>query len=41
MLGIVIGVVTIASMGNLGNSLVASVSDSRSFVGDSVIVTPP
>ena len=40
MLGIVIGVVAIASMGILGNSLVASVSDSLSSVGDSVIVTP-
>ena len=40
MLGIVIGVVAIASMGILGNSLVATVSDSLSSVGDSVIVTP-
>jgi len=40
MLGIVIGVVAIASMGILGNSLVASVSDSLNSVGDSVIVTP-
>ena len=40
MLGIVIGVVAIASMGILGNSLVASVGDSLSSVGDSVIVTP-
>jgi putative ABC transport system permease protein len=40
MLGIVIGVVAIASMGILGNSLVASVADSLSSVGDSVIVTP-
>jgi putative ABC transport system permease protein len=40
MLGIVIGVVAIASMGILGNSLVSSVSDSLKSVGDSVIVTP-
>ncbi|MEI7857739.1 MAG: ABC transporter permease, partial [Methanomicrobiales archaeon] len=40
MLGIVIGVVAIASMGILGNSLVGTVSDSLSSVGDSVIVTP-
>jgi putative ABC transport system permease protein len=40
MLGIVIGVVAIASMGILGNSMVAMVSASLSSVGDSVIVTP-
>jgi putative ABC transport system permease protein len=40
MLGIVIGVVAIASMGILGNSLVLTVSDSLKTVGDSVIVTP-
>jgi len=40
MLGIVIGVVAIASMGILGNTLVATVSDSLSSVGDSVIVYP-
>jgi putative ABC transport system permease protein len=40
MLGIVIGVVAIASMGILGNSLVLSVSDSLHTVGDSVIVSP-
>jgi putative ABC transport system permease protein len=40
MLGIVIGVVAIASMGILGNSMVSSVSESLSSVGDSVIVTP-
>ena len=40
MLGIVIGVVAIASMGILGNSLVLSVSESLQTVGDSVIVTP-
>ncbi|HZD44045.1 MAG TPA: ABC transporter permease, partial [Methanomicrobiales archaeon] len=40
MLGIVIGVVAIASMGILGNSLVLAVSDSLTQVGDSLIVTP-
>jgi len=40
MLGIIIGVVAIASMGILGNSLVLTVSDSLKTVGDSVIVTP-
>lgn len=40
MLGIVIGVVAIASMGILGNSMVLMVSESISSVGDSVIVTP-
>jgi putative ABC transport system permease protein len=40
MLGIVIGVVAIASMGILGNSMVASVSASLNSVGDSVIVNP-
>ena len=40
MLGIVIGVIAIASMGILGNSLVLAVSDSLKTVGDSVIVTP-
>ena len=40
MLGIVIGVVAIASMGILGNSMVATVSESLKSVGDSVIVTP-
>jgi putative ABC transport system permease protein len=40
MLGIVIGVVAIASMGILGNSMVASVSESINSVGDSVIVSP-
>jgi putative ABC transport system permease protein len=40
MLGIVIGVVAIASMGILGNSMVSMVSDSLSSVGDSVIVMP-
>lgn len=40
MLGIIIGVVAISSMGILGNSMVLSVSDSLKTVGDSVIVTP-
>jgi len=40
MLGIIIGVVAIASMGILGNTLVQEVSSSLSSVGDSVIVTP-
>lgn len=38
--GIIIGVVAISSMGILGNSLVLSVSDSLTDVGDSVVVTP-
>ncbi len=40
MLGIVIGVVAIASMGILGNSMVLSISENLNTVGDSVIVTP-
>jgi putative ABC transport system permease protein len=40
VIGIVIGVVAIASMGILGNSLVLAISDSLSTVGDSIIVTP-
>ena len=40
MLGIIIGVVAIASMGILGNSMVQAVSASLSSVGDSVIVMP-
>ena len=40
MLGIVIGVIAIASMGIPGNSLVATVSESLSSVRDSVIVSP-
>ncbi|HSQ94107.1 MAG TPA: ABC transporter permease, partial [Methanoregula sp.] len=40
MLGIVIGVLAISTMGILGNSMVLSVSDSLRTVGDSVIVTP-
>jgi len=40
MLGIIIGVIAIASMGILGNSMTQSISSSLSSVGDSVIVTP-
>jgi putative ABC transport system permease protein len=40
MLGIVIGVVAIASMGLLGNSMVLAVTDSLHTVGDTVIVSP-
>ncbi|UUX93786.1 ABC transporter permease [Methanoplanus endosymbiosus] len=40
IIGIVIGVAAIASMGMLGNSLVLSVSESLSDVGDSVVVYP-
>jgi putative ABC transport system permease protein len=40
MLGIVIGVVAIASMGILGNTLVSTVSESLNSVGDSITVTP-
>jgi putative ABC transport system permease protein len=40
MLGIIIGVVAIASMGILGNTIVQEVSSSLSSVGDSVIVMP-
>ncbi|HOT03592.1 MAG TPA: ABC transporter permease [Methanolinea sp.] len=40
VIGIIIGVVAIASMGILGNSLVLAISDSLSTVGDSIIVTP-
>lgn len=40
MLGIVIGVVAISTMGILGNSMVLAVSSSMSSVGDSIIITP-
>ena len=40
MLGIIIGVVAIASMGILGNSMLLSISENLNAVGDSVIVTP-
>jgi putative ABC transport system permease protein len=38
--GIIIGVTAIASMGMLGNSLVLSISDSLTTVGDTIVVTP-
>jgi putative ABC transport system permease protein len=40
VLGIVIGVMAISSMGILGNSLVLSISESLTSVGDTVIVSP-
>lgn len=40
VLGIIIGVVTIVSMGILGNGLVLAISDSLSSVGDTIIVSP-
>jgi putative ABC transport system permease protein len=40
VIGIVIGVVAIASMGILGNSLVLSVSESLSDVGDTIVIYP-
>jgi putative ABC transport system permease protein len=40
MLGIVIGVVAIVTMGILGNAMVAMVSETISSVGDSVVVYP-
>lgn len=40
IIGIIIGVVAIVSMGILGNSLVLAISDSLSTVGDSIIITP-
>ncbi len=38
--GIIIGVVAISSMGILGNSLVLSVSESLTDVGDSIVIIP-
>lgn len=38
VIGIVIGVAAIASMGMLGNSLTLSISDSLSDVGDSIVI---
>jgi len=38
--GIIIGVTAIASMGMLGNSLVLSISNSLTTVGDTIVVTP-
>jgi putative ABC transport system permease protein len=40
VIGIVIGVVAISSMGVLGNSLVLSISDSLTTVGDTIVVYP-
>ncbi|MEN6609294.1 MAG: ABC transporter permease [Methanoregulaceae archaeon] len=40
MLGIIIGVVAIASMGILGNSMVLTIQESLSSVGNSVIIYP-
>jgi putative ABC transport system permease protein len=40
VVGIIIGVTAIASMGMLGNSLVLSVSDSLTAAGDTIVVTP-
>ncbi|HWQ66863.1 MAG TPA: ABC transporter permease [Methanospirillum sp.] len=40
MLGIVIGVVAISSMGILGNSMVLTVTENLTQVGNNVIVTP-
>ncbi len=40
VIGIVIGVLAISSMGILGNSLVLSISESLTSVGDTVIVSP-
>jgi putative ABC transport system permease protein len=40
VVGIIIGVTAIASMGMLGNSLVLSISDSLTTVGDTIVITP-
>jgi len=40
VVGIIIGVTAIASMGMLGNSLVLSISDSLTSVGDTIVITP-
>lgn len=40
VIGIVIGVAAIASMGILGNSLVLSISDTLTDVGDTIVITP-
>jgi len=40
VVGIIIGVTAISSMGMLGNSLVLSISDSLTSVGDTIVVTP-
>jgi putative ABC transport system permease protein len=40
VIGIVIGVAAIASMGILGNSLVLSISETLTDVGDTIVITP-
>lgn len=40
IIGIIIGVLSISSMGILGNGIVLSVSDSFTSVGDSIVVSP-
>ncbi len=40
VIGIVIGVMAISSMGILGNSLVLSISDTLTSVGDTIVVSP-
>jgi putative ABC transport system permease protein len=40
VMGIIIGVTAIASMGMLGNSLVLSISDSLTTVGDTIVISP-
>jgi putative ABC transport system permease protein len=40
VVGIVIGVAAISSMGVIGNSLVLSVSDSLTSAGDTIVITP-
>jgi putative ABC transport system permease protein len=40
VIGIIIGVIAISTLGILGNSLVLSISETISDVGDTVIVTP-
>ncbi|KUG21079.1 cell division protein ftsx [hydrocarbon metagenome] len=39
-IGIVIGVIAIASLGILGNSLVLTISETISDVGDTIVITP-
>jgi len=40
VLGIVIGVTSIAAMGIMGNSMILSIGDSLSSVGDTIVVSP-
>ncbi len=40
VMGIIIGVTAISSMGMLGNGLVLSISDSLTSVGDTIVITP-